>query len=284
MYADKTLLQAIDFNDPDAQQRFAQSLRETGFGVLKNHPISQSLVESIYQQWQDFFNSTDKQNFLYNKGKQDGFFPASVSETAKGNTVKDIKEYYHFYPWGQCPVELRPALTQYYKEATQLAALLLTWVEKYSPASVSQNYNEPLTNMITSSEQTLLRILHYPPLRGDEEVGAIRAAAHEDINLLTILPAANEPGLQVLSKTGEWLDIPCEFGNLIINIGDMLQEASGHYFPSTTHRVVNPEGQDQSRSRISLPLFLHPRPDVRLSERFTAGEYLQERLKELGVV
>jgi len=284
MHADKTLLQAIDFNDPDAQQRFVQSLRETGFGVLKNHPISQSLVESIYQQWQDFFNSTDKQNFLYNKGKQDGFFPASVSETAKGNTVKDIKEYYHFYPWGQCPVELRPALTQYYKEATQLAALLLTWVEKYSPASVSQNYNEPLTNMITSSEQTLLRILHYPPLRSDEEVGAIRAAAHEDINLLTILPAANEPGLQVLSKTGEWLDIPCEFGNLIINIGDMLQEASGHYFPSTTHRVVNPEGQDQSRSRISLPLFLHPRPDVRLSERFTAGEYLQERLKELGVV
>jgi len=284
MDADNTLLEAIDFNAIDAQERFVQSLRDTGFGVLKNHPISQTLVESIYQQWQRFFDSTEKQNFIYNKGKQDGFFPASISETAKGHSIKDIKEYYHFYPWGQCPTGLRPALAQYYEEANQLAAQLLTWVEKYSPTSVACRYYEPLTDMITDSEQTLLRVLHYPPLQGNEEVGAIRAAAHEDINLLTILPAANAPGLQVLSKNGEWLDIPCEFGNLIINIGDMLQEASGHYFPSTTHRVVNPEEQDQSRSRISLPLFLHPRPDVVLSDRYTAGEYLQQRLKELGVI
>jgi isopenicillin N synthase-like dioxygenase len=88
----------------------------------------------------------------------------------------------------------------------------------------------------------------------------------------------------VLTKENEWMDVPCEFETLVINTGDMLQEASGGYFPSTTHRVVNPEGADQSRSRISLPLFLHPRPEVILSERYTARAYLVERLKELGTV
>ena len=149
---------------------------------------------------------------------------------------------------------------------------------------MSDKYSQPLGDIIKDSDQTLLRILHYPPLKGDEEVDAIRAAAHEDINLITILPAANEPGLQVKAKDGSWLDVPCDFGNLIVNIGDMLQEASGHYFPSTTHRVVNPDGADMTKSRISLPLFLHPRPDVVLSERHTAGSYLQERLRELGVI
>jgi isopenicillin N synthase-like dioxygenase len=90
--------------------------------------------------------------------------------------------------------------------------------------------------------------------------------------------------LQVQAKDGSWIEVPCDFGNLIVNIGDMLQEASGGYFPSTTHRVVNPDGADMTKSRISLPLFLHPRPDVVLSERHTAGSYLQERLRELGVI
>ena len=121
-------------------------------------------------------------------------------------------------------------------------------------------------------------------MKGDEELGAIRAGAHEDINLITILPAANEPGLQVQLKNGDWIDVPCDFGNLIVNIGDMLQEASAGYFPSTSHRVINPEGTDKTKARISLPLFLHPRPDVKLSERHTAGTYLHERLVELGVI
>jgi len=136
--------------------------------------------------------------------------------------------------------------------------------------------------MIKGSTQSLLRVLHYPPIDDDDvEPGAIRAGAHEDINLITLLPSANEPGLQVKARDGSWLDVPCDFGNLIINIGDMLQEASGGYFPSTTHRVINPDGHDTKKARISLPLFLHPRPDVVLSERYTAGSYLQERLQEL---
>ena len=113
----------------------------------------------------------------------------------------------------------------------------------------------------------------------------ITSASNTDGTIsVDILPASNEPGLQVKAQDGSWLDVPCDFGSLIVNIGDMLQEASGHYFPSTTHRVVNPDGADMTKSRISLPLFLHPRPDVKLSERHTAGTYLQERLKELGVI
>ena len=274
-------LSAVDFNDPNADKKFVQSLRDTGFGVLKNHPIPETVVTSIYQNWATFFNGNDKDNYLFDPEKYDGFFPRAQAETAKGNSVRDIKEYFHFYPWGRCPDTLKEELDEYYKNAVDFASTLLSWVEAQTPAEVAAGFKEPLSNMINGSDQSLLRVLHYPPLETDVETGAIRAGAHEDINLLTLLPAANEPGLQVKSKDGSWLDVPCDFGNLIINIGDMLQEASGGYFPSTTHRVINPEGHDSSRARISLPLFLHPRPDVVLSERYTAGSYLEERLSEL---
>ncbi|TDO95557.1 2OG-Fe(II) oxygenase family protein [Marinomonas balearica] len=277
-------LEAVDYQSPNAAEEFVTSLRETGFGVLKNHPIRQELVSSIYANWQTFFDSNEKENYRYNVGTQDGYFPPDVSETAKGHTKKDIKEYFHYYPWGQCPETHKTQLAQYYSEANSLAEELLKWVEEYTPADIAQNYSQPLSSMIESSDQTLLRVLHYPPLKGDEELGAIRAGAHEDINLLTVLPSANEPGLQVKTKEGGWMDVPCDFGTLIVNIGDMLQEASAGYFPSTSHRVINPDGSDKTKSRISLPLFLHPKPEVVLSERHTAGSYLHERLVELGVI
>ncbi|GGY88162.1 MULTISPECIES: isopenicillin N synthase family dioxygenase [Shewanella] len=277
-------LETIDFRAADAPQRFVESLHHTGFGVLSNHPIAQQLVQEIYQEWQAFFLSEAKEQYLFNPSTQDGFFPSRVSETAKGYSVKDIKEYFHVYPWGQIPPELKTKILDYYQQANAFAAQLLDWVERYSPTAVAANYSEPLSQMIKDSQKTLLRVLHYPPMTGNETPGAIRAAAHEDINLLTVLPAANEPGLQVKSLEGEWLDVPSDFGNIIINIGDMLQEASGGYFPSTTHRVINPKGADMAKSRISLPLFLHPRPEVVLSERYTADSYLLERLRELGVI
>ncbi|MCD9478424.1 2OG-Fe(II) oxygenase family protein [Photobacterium phosphoreum] len=277
-------LEAVDYTAENAKQLFVESLRNTGFGVLKNHPIQQKLVQNIYDNWYKFFNSVEKSDFHFNVETQDGFFSSEVSETAKGHTQKDIKEYFHYYPWGQCPTELKLEIQQYYQEANELATELLAWVEEYSPNAISAKYSQSLSSMIDGSNKTLLRVLHYPPLDGDEQLGAIRAGAHEDINLLTILPAANEPGLQVLAKDGTWMDVPCDFGNLIINIGDMLQEASDGYFPSTTHRVINPEGADKAKSRISLPLFLHPKPDVVLSEKYTAHSYLMERLRELGLI
>jgi isopenicillin N synthase-like dioxygenase len=277
-------LEAVDYQSEGASEAFVKSLHETGFGVLKNHPIAETQVRAIYDNWQAFFDSDRKSDFEYNVGTQDGFFSSKISEVAKDHTVKDIKEYFHYYPWGQCPEDLRDELQAYYSQASSLASELLGWVEAFSPEAVRSGYREPLPNMINNSDQTLLRVLHYPPFDGNEEPGAIRAAAHGDINLLTILPAASEPGLQVLSKTGEWLDVPAEFGNLIVNIGDMLQEASAGYFPSTIHRVINPVDGATKKSRISLPLFLHPRPDVVLSDRYTADSYLNERLRELGVI
>ncbi|CCN50086.1 putative Clavaminate synthase-like [Vibrio nigripulchritudo MADA3029] len=277
-------LETVDYRSPDAAEQFVKSLRETGFGVLSNHPIQKELVESIYENWYKFFTSEEKEQYQFNVETQDGYFPPSVSEVAKGHTVKDIKEYFHVYPWGQIPPSLKEQILDYYQQANTFAQELLGWVEEHAPQDVQEKFSIALSEMINGSEQTLLRVLHYPPMTGSEEPGAIRAAAHEDINLLTVLPAANEPGLQVLGKDGNWLDVPCDFGNLIINIGDMLQEASGGYFPSTTHRVINPTGEQQTHSRISLPLFLHPKPEVVLSERHTAGSYLTERLRELGVI
>lgn len=276
-------VQVVDYRAENAPELFVKSLRETGFGVLTNHPIKQSMVESIYDNWYKFFLSEEKHNLAFDPETQDGYFAPEISETAKGHTKKDIKEYFHIYPWGRMPESLKDEIMAYYDFTSSLAAELLDWVEKHSPDDVSKRYFEPLSNMIKDTPNTLLRVLHYPPLTGDEEPGAIRAAAHEDINLLTILPAANEPGLQVQDKDGQWMDVPSDFGNLIINIGDMLQEASGGYFPSTSHRVINPSGKASSKSRISLPLFLHPRDDVRLSERHTQRTYLDERLRELGV-
>ncbi|MGF1773210.1 isopenicillin N synthase family oxygenase [Vibrio wakamikoensis] len=277
-------LETVDYQAADAAEKFVTSLRETGFGVLKNHPIPQQLVESIYENWYQFFMSEKKNDYQFNVETQDGYFPPTVSEVAKGHSVKDIKEYFHVYPWGQIPPELRAQILEYYDKANSFAKELLGWVEAHAPVEVQEKFSIALSEMINGSGKTLLRVLHYPPMTGEEEPGAIRAAAHEDINLLTVLPAANEPGLQVLSKEGEWLDVPCDFGNLIINIGDMLQEASGGYFPSTTHRVINPSGEKQETSRISLPLFLHPKPEVVLSEKYTANSYLMERLRELGVI
>jgi isopenicillin N synthase-like dioxygenase len=276
-------LVAVDYKAPNADKLFVESLHKTGFGVLKNHPISQDRVSSIYDRWQAFFNSEEKNQFIFNKDTHDGFFSTEISETAKGFKKKDIKEYFHFYPWGRCPETLKQEIADYYRDTNSLASELLAWVEKYSPAEVSAKYTQSLSSMVTDSKQTMLRILHYPPLDGSEEPDAIRAAAHEDINLLTLLPSSNEPGLQVKGTGDSWIDVPCDFGNLIVNIGDMLQEASGGYFPSTTHRVVNPQGSDLKKARVSLPLFLHPNPEVVLSERYTAKSYLKERLEELGV-
>lgn len=276
-------VRVVDYRAADAAEQFTRSLHETGFGVLVNHPLPQSLVEKIYADWLAFFNGDEKQQFAFSKETQDGYFSTEISETAKGFAQKDIKEYFHIYPWGRIPEALRADAMRYYEIANGLAAELLSWVEAHTPAEIAKNYREPLSNMIQDSRQTLLRVLRYPPLTGNEPAGSLRAAPHGDINLLTILPAANEPGLQVQDMNGAWVDVPGDFGMLIINIGDMLQEASQGYYPSTQHRVVNPTGEGAKKSRVSLPLFLHPRNDVVLSDRYTAHSYLEERLRELGV-
>lgn len=284
MKQSKPYMIAVDFNAPDAAQQFTHSLKNTGFAVLVNHPIDLNEINAFYAEWANFFASSHKKDYLYQKETQAGFFPMDVSEKAKGYDVKDIKEYYHYYPWGPLPVGMSDRTLKLRENLLAFAEVLLKWIEAALPANIQQQLSMPLSEMSKDSTRTLLRILHYPPLSGEEEQGAIRAAAHEDINLITLLPMATASGLQVLDNQKEWHDIPCDPGMIAINNGDMLQECTRGYFPSTTHRVVNPVGEASRVSRYSVPLFLHPRDEVRLSERCTAREYLLERLAELGVL
>jgi isopenicillin N synthase-like dioxygenase len=274
-------VEVVDFQSPDAPESFTRSLRQTGFAVLVNHPLPQPLVQQIYDEWLPFFESDAKYGYRYSQAGQDGYFGPEVSETAKGNNVRDLKEFFHVYPWGQYPTEVSDAALRYAEQATAIAKTLLGWVEANTPDEVTTLFSRPLNQMMDGSTRTLLRVLRYPPLRGDEVPGAVRAAAHEDINLLTVLPASNEPGLQVRDINGTWHDVPCDFGSIAINSGDMLQLASDGYYPSTTHRVVNPTGNGATRSRLSLPLFLHPADEVVLAEGRTAYSFLQERIAEL---
>lgn len=277
-------LESIDFQAPDADQQFVKSLHEIGFAVLENHPLDMDLVNQIYAEWREFFATDDKFNYVVNKETQDGYFSFQNAESAKGEALQDFKEYFHYYPSGRCPEALQHSLKTYYQAAHEFAATLLSWVESHTPAEVAKGYRQPLPAMIENSDVTLLRILHYPPMDASPDKEMTWAAAHEDINLLTILPASDAPGLQVQAKDGSWLPVKSNQAQVIINTGDMLQEASNFYFPSTSHRVVTPAGIDHSGGRMSLPLFLHPRPDVVLSDKYTAGSYLNERLTELGVI
>jgi len=122
-----------------------------------------------------------------------------------------------------------------------------------------------------------------PPLDPNIIDGAVRAAAHEDINLITILVTGSQSGLQVQNTEKKWVDVACNAGWLIINTGDMLSECSKDYFPSTTHRVINPRGDAGKFSRYTMPLFIHPRDEVILSNKYTARGFLDERLKEIGL-
>lgn len=277
----------VDYRDPKAPEQFALSLKETGFAVLKNHPISWERIQSVYVEWLNFFNSKAKFNYLIDTNaenpKQDGYVPLELAETAKGASVKDLKEFYQLYfPWGRCPDEIGPATRELFEQLFALGQELLSWLETYMPEMARKKLNQALSSML-SMEQSQFRIIHYPGLKGDEELNAIRAAAHEDINLITLLPAATEPGLQVRAVDGTWVDVFPEPGTLIVNNGDMLQEATDFFYKSTTHRVLNPEGIDKTKARLSMPLFLHPHADVVLSKRYTAQSYLMERLKELGL-
>lgn len=272
----------VDYNLPDAPQRFCDSLKKTGFAVLSYHPISTRLIDDAYNDWQQFFASEEKFQYKPKEHQQDGYFPLGT-ENAKGFKLKDLKEFFHYYESGQIPPATKNTTASMFVELNKLAQELLQWIEDYLPHHVKEKLSMPLKQMVQQSPNTLLRILHYPPLEGEVTDGAVRAAAHEDINMITLLPAATQPGLEVKDVHGNWHKVPCDQGNVVVNVGDMLQMCTRHYFKSTTHRVVNPDDDNKTSSRYSMPLFLHARPDVRLSEQYTVGEYLQERLIEIGI-
>jgi len=274
-------VQRVDMSSPTASEEFARSLKNTGFAVLYNHPICQQLINETYQEWQEFFTSDSKNHYHFNRDTQDGFFPSHISETAKNAKTKDIKEFFQYYPWGQYPSQMSQNTKRLYESLQNLAVTLLEWTELGLPDEVKIKLSMPLSQMIEGTQKNMLRILHYPPIKGNEPSDAIRAAAHGDINLITLLVGATSNGLQVKDKQDNWHDVPTDLTSIAVNIGDMLEMCTNGYYKSTLHRVINPDSD--SGSRLSMPLFLHPQADVLLKNDFTADQYLKERLTELGV-
>lgn len=277
------LLPTIDYQSTDAPSRLAQSLQQSGFAILSHSPIPYDLVDRTYQDWSVFFNSEEKVNYTFDPQVQAGYFPLQT-EQAKGHTTPDLKEFFHVYEGQALPPGMSHATWELFTQLRQLATELLIWVEAQAPPEVRAKFTQPLGSMIANSGETLFRLLHYPPLASDIPAGAVRAAAHEDINLITLLPAATTMGLELLDAEGKWQSIVCDRGDIVVNAGDMLQLVSQGYYRSATHRVVNPTGSACKQSRLSMPLFLHPRPDVVLAAGKTARQYLQERLQAIGLV
>ncbi|MDA7839754.1 isopenicillin N synthase family oxygenase [Luminiphilus sp.] len=277
----QSVLPLISCKDPNFAQLFVESLRDFGFGALVDHPLDMPRVRTIYEEWRHYFSAGVDKTYAMDPVQQDGYFSLQVAEHAKGSCQRDFKEYFQYYSWGRCPPKLQEHLAAHFDQAINFASELLAHIEREAPPAAMVNLSEPLSGMIAGSRQSMLRVLHYPPM--SQGMSAPRAAPHEDINLLTLLPAADGPGLEIRARNGEWIKAPNQPEQLLVNIGDMLQEVLGGWLPSTTHRVVH-SPDSASYGRMSLPLFLHPRPEVKLSARYTAASYLQERLGELGVL
>ncbi len=274
----------VDMYSAEAEHAFIETLRHTGFAVLRNSPLDGERLQRMARDWKEFFAGDDKWNYLAQEvasGNTSGYIPPNVSETAVGHGQKDLKEFFHIVPDTDMPEALKEDAQAHLADGYSLGVLLLGWVDLHCGDLLPASLRGSLADSLSTTD-SLFRILHYPPLAGDEPAGAVRAAAHEDINLLTLLPVSAEPGLQVFGRDGQWHTVPGQPGDIIINSGDMLQEASGRHLPSTTHRVVNPSDASENQSRIAMPYFLAPQLDVRLSERHTAGSYLRERLELLA--
>jgi len=278
-------VQRIDIAGAEAGPALARSLRETGFAVLSGHALDAGLLARLYARWGRFFGSDEKYDYRMRPSalvdNPVGFVPADVSETAVGGECKDLKEFYQFMPGEMLPPALAADTLAYLDEAFALGARLLASLYRAAPAGTFRRLEAPLDSVV-SRAHSVLRVLHYPPLTGAEARGAVRAAAHEDINLLTLLPVADRPGLELRDVRGEWRALAGRRGDVIVNAGDMLCELTAGYFPSTTHRVVNPSSPAENLSRLSMPYFLTPRLDTVLSARYTAGSYLAERLAQIN--
>ncbi len=274
-------IEAVDYRDAEAPVAFTRSLHETGFAVLKGHPIAAERIDAAYAAWGKFFASDDKDGFRAEPGGASGYFPFRT-ENAKGAKHKDLKEFFQVYPGTALPAVSAEITEELYADLMAIGATLLAWLDEHAPAEVRRGFSEPLTSMLRDSKECMLRVIHYPALEHVVvEEGAVRAAAHEDINLITLLLAGSAPGLEAQDQSGRWHAVPCDRGMIVVNAGDMLALASGGAFPSTTHRVVNPE--NGGGARFSMPMFVHPRPEVALSADRTAGQYLHERLVEIGL-
>jgi isopenicillin N synthase-like dioxygenase len=274
------------------------ALQNVGFFILDRSPVSSALLQQAYQVATQFFELPEPIKAQYQASGKGGF-TAFAQEQAKGYTVPDLKEFWHVNayslsytdaPWPQEIPDFQPIMRRLYAELEACARVLLQACALYlgQPA-------DWLVDMATGGN-TVLRLAHYPPLLETISPGSLRAAPHEDINLITLLCSATVPGLEILSQAGEWVPVQVNPDQIVVDTGDMLQNLTNGLIQSTTHQVVNPHQADLSR--LSIPFFVHPRPEVDLSPQpqflhrtggyrrypeITAGQYLQQRLQEIKV-
>lgn len=293
--------------DPDGfVQAFGAALCDLGFFALVNHGVEQRIIDAAYGAAEAFFALPDATKMQYEAAELKGQrgFTQFGKEHAKDSSAPDLKEFWHLgrerptahpvsYPdnvWPREVPQFRPVMQTLFEQLELCAGHLMQACAHY--------LSQPDTFFDTqvTEGQTILRVIHYPPVPDNATPASQRAAAHEDINLITLLCEATTPGLEILTRQGEWLAVEPIAGQIIVDAGDMLQSLTNGLIRSTTHRVVNP---DNSRNRrFSMPFFVHPRPEFDLTplpnciERTggvpqfpaqTAGEYLAQRLKEIGL-
>jgi isopenicillin N synthase-like dioxygenase len=298
---------SVDSRDRDAfVAELGAAYREWGFAGIRGHGIPQALIDGAYDVFVRFFalpEDAKKRYHIPGGGGARGYTPFGV-ETAKGAKHFDLKEFWHVgretrdakyadvMPQNVWPTEVpefRERALALYGALDALGSRVLSALALH--IGLPEHYFADKTN----NGNSILRPIHYPPITADD-IPNVRAGAHEDINLITLLVGASAAGLEVKSKQGEWVPFTSDADTIVVNIGDMLQRLTNHVYPSTTHRVVNPPGEQARKPRYSTPFFLHPNPDFlidvlpscvsdnnpsRYPEAITAHGYLLERLKEI---
>lgn len=287
-------------------QDLGRSFERYGFAVIGEHGLDQGMLEESLSQTKAFFALPEESKRRYHipgTGGARGYTPFGI-ETAKGAKLHDLKEFWHAgrdlpegHPYRKYmadnvwPSEVpgfQPAISAQFQALDQMGLKVLRAIARY--LGLEDGFFEPTVRYGNS----ILRLLHYPPVGADSP--HVRAGAHEDINVITLLLGAEEAGLELLDRDGQWLPIAPPPGSIVINIGDMLQRLTNHRLPSTTHRVVNPAPERRGFPRYSTPYFLHFEPEYlirtlpncvdeahpdRYPEPITAEDYLQERLREI---
>jgi isopenicillin N synthase-like dioxygenase len=313
----KTKIPVVNLRDythgtPEERERFVKvwgdALIKFGFVTVEGHPVDQALIRRVYDMYKELFKLPEdvKQQYAKVAGGARGYTPFG-KEHAKDSKVADLKEFWHVgqelpagHPYrAEYPDNIWPTEVEGFKEANvelfgQLQSLATTMMEALG-AYFGEQYKQPFAESIKDGNH-VLRTLHYPPLQPHHDPRAVRAAAHEDINMITILCEATSSGLELLTNEGEWLAIDALEGQMVVDAGDMLSRWTNGVIPSTTHRVVNPEGHNAER--YSMPFFVHPYSAFNIEclpcctdeanppkfPAITAGEFLTQRLIEIGLL
>jgi isopenicillin N synthase-like dioxygenase len=281
-------------------------LSEFGFLNVEGHGIDPSLIRGTYDLWKRFFELPDEVKRRYSgiEGGARGYTPFGI-EHAKGNPLPDLKEFWHIgqeppegHPFrGEYPANVWPAEIPELREPTLRLYSSLERVAENLLLALAEYFELPGDTFSSMMQvgNSILRVIHYPPVQ-PEHAPAVRAAAHEDINLITLLCEATDSGLEILTREGEWMPVETGPGQIVVDAGDMLSRFTNEVVPATTHRVVNP-AENAARDRYSMPFFVHPYSacDLTIHDRFagadnppkyppiTAGQFLEQRLREIGL-